>query len=106
MCLDKGIQRLDLCLLVGRVNPLSLLATLVLTIAAFSGLGLLSATAIVLLKKGDPIELLIGSTSSLLGGAFFPVVVMPEWLQGLAKGGAQDLTGAVLRSSFSCHLTP
>ncbi len=67
------------------VDLLSVFVTLVLTIAAFSGLGLLSATAIVILKKGDPIELLLGSTSSLLGGAFFPVAVMPEWLQMLAK---------------------
>ena len=68
-----------------RVDLVSFAVTLVLTIAAFSGLGLLSATAIVILKKGDPIELFIGPASSLLGGAFFPVAVMPDWLQTVAK---------------------
>lgn len=68
-----------------KADLLSVAVTLLLTIAAFSGLGLLSATAIVILKKGDPIELLLGSTSSLLGGAFFPVALMPEWLQLVAK---------------------
>ena len=68
-----------------RADPLSVLLTLVLTMAAFSALGLISASAIVILKKGDPIELLLGSTSSLLGGAFFPLAVMPDWLQAVAK---------------------
>jgi ABC-2 type transport system permease protein len=66
-------------------NLLSVLVTLLLTMAAFSGLGILSATAIVILKKGDPIELLLGTASTLLGGAFFPIGVMPDGLQMIAK---------------------
>ena len=27
---------------------------------------------------------MIGSTSTLLGGAFFPIAVMPDWMQTLA----------------------
>ena len=68
-----------------QADPMSVLLTLALTMTAFSALGLISASAILILKKGDPIELLLGSTSSLLGGAFFPLAVMPDWLQMLAK---------------------
>lgn len=64
---------------------LSVALALVLTILTFSSLGILSATAILVLKKGDPIEILIGSTSSLLGGAFFPIELMPGWLQAVAQ---------------------
>ena len=69
----------------GGANLVSSLATIVLTIASFSALGILSATGIVILKKGDPVELVIGSVSSLLGGAFFPIALMPEWMQLVAK---------------------
>jgi len=65
-------------------NFLSAAVVLLLTAGAFSGLGILSAAAIVLLKKGDPIEWIFGAASSLLGGALFPVEIMPQWMQCLA----------------------
>jgi ABC-2 type transport system permease protein len=68
-----------------RADPISVGATFLLTIAAFAGLGLLSATVILLLKKGDPVESLLASASALLGGAFFPIAVMPAWLRPAAK---------------------
>ena len=36
-------------------------------------------------KRGDPINLLIDSLSILLGGVYYPVAVLPSWLQFLAK---------------------
>jgi ABC-2 type transport system permease protein len=41
----------------------------------------LSASAIVWLKKGDPITWILGGMGSILGGAYFPVEVMPGWMQ-------------------------
>ena len=67
-----------------QANFLSAAVVLALTVAAFSGLGILSAAFIVLLKKGDPIEWCIGAASSLLGGAVFPIEVMPGWMQALS----------------------
>jgi ABC-2 type transport system permease protein len=32
-------------------------------------------------KRGDPINMLFMSTSELFGGVYFPVAVLPEWLQ-------------------------
>lgn len=57
---------------------------LLLTVLTFSSLGIFSAAVIVVLKKGDPIEWVFGSLSSLLGGALFPVTVMPEWMQTIS----------------------
>lgn len=57
---------------------------LVLTIVCFSGLGIISASFIMLLKRGDPISWVVASVSSFLGGTFFPIAVFPAWLQKLA----------------------
>ena len=63
--------------------PVALL-TLALTITAFSGLGIISASFIMVLKRGDPIKWLFGTFSSFIGGTFFPVTVLPVWLQKVA----------------------
>lgn len=60
------------------------LLVLVVSMAIFMGFGVLSAAAIIWLKKGDPITWLIGGFGSILGGAYFPVDVMPSWMQKLA----------------------
>ena len=33
-----------------------------------------------ILKKGDPVGWLFTSLSALLGGLYFPISVLPEWL--------------------------
>jgi ABC-2 type transport system permease protein len=58
---------------------------LVLTIAAFAGIGILSAAFTLWLKRGDPVNYLISALSALLGGVFFRVEVMPVWLQHLSR---------------------
>lgn len=58
--------------------------TLLLSVLAFSSLGVLSAASIVVLKKGDPIEWLLTAALALVSGAYFPVEVLPSWLQALS----------------------
>jgi ABC-2 type transport system permease protein len=58
--------------------------TLGLTILAASGLGILSASFTLLWKRGDPLAFLVGTLSALLGGVYFPVSIMPRWLQAVA----------------------
>lgn len=65
-------------------NIFSAILTLVLTILTFSALGIFSAAIITVLKKGDPIEWIFGSICSLLGGALFPVTILPPWMQKIA----------------------
>ena len=50
-------------------------------IVCFSGVGILSASFIMVLKKGDPFSWIFTSLSWLVGGVYYPVAVLPEWLQ-------------------------
>ena len=67
------------------VGALLALPLLVLTVATFCGLGILSAAFIVLTKRGDPITFAVAQTTTFLGGAYFPVDLMPGPLQFLAR---------------------
>ncbi len=75
------------------MNILSTLLVLLLTITSFSGLGILSASFIIILKRGNPIGWLIGNLEGLLGGVYFPITVFPPWLQILA--GLLPITYAI-----------
>ncbi len=69
---------------VSHVNPISALVVIVLSIASFSGIGILSAAVVLLVKKGDPVAWLFGGVSSLLAGVYYPVSVLPHWLEPLS----------------------
>jgi len=51
-----------------------------LTVPAFCGIGIIVASAIIYLKKGEPINAALISASALLGGVFYPVEALPSWL--------------------------
>ena len=55
-----------------------------LTIAALSGFGLFTAGFTLAYKKGDPVNFILNGLSKLLGGVYFPVTVLPLWLQHVA----------------------
>ncbi len=57
---------------------------LVLTVISFASIGMISAAFIIILKKGDPIAWAMGSLSTLLAGVYYPVSVLPDWLQGFS----------------------
>jgi ABC-2 type transport system permease protein len=67
-----------------RANVPVALLVLGLTIVCFSSLGIMAASFIIVFKRGDPITWLMSNASSLLGGAYFPVSVLPAWLQPLS----------------------
>lgn len=54
---------------------------LLLTVGSFSAFGILSASFIVLTKRGDPFTGLLLQTTNLLAGAVFPVALLPDVLQ-------------------------
>ncbi len=68
-----------------RANILSGLVVMILTILSFSPLGIISASFIMAFKRGDPIAFLFGTASSLLGGVYYPITILPSWLQGLSR---------------------
>lgn len=75
--------------LVGFTIPLGGLALaaalLALTVGTFVAFGLLSATVIILTKRGDPFSGLVLLASNMLAGVIFPITVLPEWLQAVSR---------------------
>jgi ABC-2 type transport system permease protein len=69
----------------GRADVVSTAVTMLLTMASFTALGILSATAVVILKRGDPVEFIAGAATTILAGAYFPVDLLPDWLRALSK---------------------
>ncbi len=65
-------------------SVLPALTALVLTVIAFSSLGIISASFIMIFKRGDPLAWLISTSSTLLGGVYYPVSILPHWLQVLS----------------------
>jgi ABC-2 type transport system permease protein len=65
-------------------NICGALLILVLTIICFSSIGILSASFIMVFKRGDPINMLLMGTSELFGGVLFPIEVFPGWLQNIS----------------------
>lgn len=61
------------------------LVSLVLAVLAFNALGLLSAAVVIVIKQGNPVALLISVASVLLAGVFYPVTVLPSWLQAIGQ---------------------
>lgn len=59
--------------------------TLALTATAFSAVGMFSAAFVIAFKKGDPVNWVFGVMSFLLGGVYYPVAVLPEWVQAAAQ---------------------
>jgi ABC-2 type transport system permease protein len=57
---------------------------LILTVFAFASLGLITASILVVLKRGDPINWVYVSLSSLLGGVLFPITMLPPWLKAIS----------------------
>jgi ABC-2 type transport system permease protein len=58
---------------------------LIVSLLAFSGLGILSASYLLLFKRGNPAKWLLLGVSSVAGGMLFPVSILPDWLQFLAR---------------------
>jgi ABC-2 type transport system permease protein len=67
-----------------QANWLSVIAVLVATLLAFSGLGLLSGAYLLLFKRGNPSKWFLLGVSSVAGGMLFPISILPAWLQFVA----------------------
>jgi ABC-2 type transport system permease protein len=81
--LGLGVGLLGVSL--GNANYSGALAVLILSIVAFGSIGILAASVIMVIKRGDPITALFGTLANMIGGVYYPVEIMPEWLQGVAS---------------------
>jgi ABC-2 type transport system permease protein len=66
-------------------NWLSVFLVLLATLLAFSGLGIFSAAYLLLFKRGNPGKWFLLGVSSVVGGMLFPVSILPDWLQFIAR---------------------
>ncbi len=61
------------------------LPVILLSLAVFAALGVISAAMILIFKKGDPVAAIVGAVSFLLGGTLYPVSALPEGLEQLSR---------------------
>lgn len=58
---------------------------LVISLVNFSAIGLMSASFVLVLKRGNPVGWIFGSLTELIGGVLYPVTILPPFLQFAAK---------------------
>ena len=63
------------------MNVLATMLVLGFSVLTFVAFGVLSAATILWLKKGDPLAWVLGGMGTMLGGAYFPIDVLPSWLR-------------------------
>jgi ABC-2 type transport system permease protein len=68
-----------------QANVFSTLVIFVLTILCFAGIGILWASVIMLLKRGEAILTTIGFITILVSGVIFPRSLLPSWIQTLSE---------------------
>jgi ABC-2 type transport system permease protein len=69
---------------IGAANWFAVFAVLLVALLAFSGLGILSASYLLIFKRGNPAKWFFLGISSVAGGILFPVNILPDWLQVVA----------------------
>jgi ABC-2 type transport system permease protein len=75
------------CLLGGTIKPEGIplaLVVLFLGIVACNALGSFAAAFILLFKRGEPVVALYSLAAGVLGGALFPIDVLPSWLRWMS----------------------
>ncbi len=79
---------------------LTALAAVALYSLTVSGIGLASAGLIMIFKEGEPVSWAFGALSGLLGGVYFPVSILPVWLQRAAWVFPTSHALPVVRAGF------
>ncbi len=86
-----------------RLSP-SLAGALALYLLVMCGVGLASAGVIMVSKEGEPISWAVSGAAGLLGGVYFPVSMLPGWLQAGAR--VLPTTHALAVARYGAHGTP
>jgi len=86
------------------------LLVFLLTVFSFAGLGMIWASVVMLVKRGEAMMNLLGGAFLLLGGVMFPISVLPHWLQMMSKFipltyGLEGMRLALLQGSGIPQLT-
>ena len=65
----------------GAANIGSAVVSLLVAVVSFNALGLFAASLVILMKRGTPLSWAIRISSMMLGGVYYPVAVLPDWLR-------------------------
>jgi ABC-2 type transport system permease protein len=92
-------------------NPFSALAVLALAVPAFASFGMLTATFVMVAKRGEALNGLLAMASGVFGGVFFPADKMPEWMQVIANllpltPAAEAMRAAVFEGASITDILP
>ena len=85
---------------IANANWVGAIGVVFASLFAFSGLGILSASYLLLFKKGNPGKWLLLGVSSVAGGMLFPVAILPAWLQTVAHLNPITYTLEAMRSAL------
>ena len=66
-------------------NVLLAMLVVLLTIFANAGLGFINASFVLVTKQTSPLARLLGLVTNLLAGVYYPIEVLPNWLQGFSR---------------------
>ena len=69
----------------GQANLVSAMAMLLAIITAYSVFGILAASMTMVLKRSDVMNIAFSAATALIGGAFFPVELLPSWMVALSR---------------------
>lgn len=95
----------------GNMNIIGAVIVLILSIICFMPIGIIAASIIMIIKKGDPINVLFSVTSMLLGGVLYPTSVLPDWLNRVSyflpiTHSLNAMRGAILQGYSIAQLFP
>jgi ABC-2 type transport system permease protein len=86
-------------------NWLGALIVLAASVLAFSGLGILSASYLLIFKRGNPVNWAILGLSTVVGGMMYPISVLPKWLQYVARLTPVTYSLEGMRAAILSHAT-
>jgi ABC-2 type transport system permease protein len=66
-------------------NVLAAVVVLLLSVVAFASIGIIAAGIIMIIKRGEPLTSLFGAFANLVGGIYYPVAILPDGLQLIAR---------------------
>ena len=106
--LTLGIVFFDVSIV--KPDIIAIVILLFLSIVSFSSFGIISASFIILFKKGDPLTRLFSSLSVLFGGVYFPIEVLHPKIVFISKlipmtYSLQGLRMALLKGHTLSQLT-
>jgi ABC-2 type transport system permease protein len=89
-----------------RTNVLTVIVGVPLVLAAFVGLGLFTAGSTMLVRRTNPVSLVLGSLSFFVSGVVYPVSVLPAWLRMIGRALPLTHVLVVLRGAFLTGASP